>query len=143
MTKLTSTTFLATLAAGTLLQGCAAVTTGWQAAAPVQDALTVDPACLASAAWFTDPAEADLQLFGCRSAAALPAPDADGWREFASDDGALVRTRGYIADLRTGAVRVEVIYNGGGSLTVRNLVTGTPDAKGVLKAGAFKVTSLN
>jgi hypothetical protein len=38
---------------------------------------------------------------------------------------------------------VEVIYNGGGSLTVRNLVTGTPNAKGVLKVGTFKVTPLN
>lgn len=143
MTTFTSRTVLATLAAGTLLQGCAAVTTGWKAAAPVQDALAVDPACLASAGWFNDPTEGDLQLFGCRSAEDLPAPDAAGWREFSSDDGALVRTRGYIADLRTGAVRVEVIYNGGGSLTVRNLVTGTPDAKGVLKAGAFKVTPIN
>lgn len=143
MTTFTSRTVLATLAAGTLLQGCAAVTTGWQAAPPVQDALTVDPACLASAAWFSNPAESDLQLFGCRSAADLPAPDAAGWREFSSDEGALVRARGYIADLGTGAVRVEVIYNGGGSLTVRNLVTGTPNAKGVLKVGTFKVTPLN
>jgi hypothetical protein len=143
MTTFTSRTVIAALAAGTLLQGCAAVTTGWQAAPPVQDRLVVDPACLATAPWFVNPAEADLQLYGCRPAAAIPAADANGWREFTSADGALLRARGDTTDPRTGKVRVEVLYNGGGTLTVRSLLTGSPDAKGVLKAGTFTVTPLN
>lgn len=143
MTTFTTRTVLALLATGTLLQGCAAVTSGWQAAAPVQDTFVVDPACLVSAAWFTNPAEEDLQLYGCRSASAVPAADQAGWREFASTDGALIRARGDTTEPRTGAVRVEVIYNGGGSLTVRNLLTGVPNAQGVLKAGTFTVTPIN
>lgn len=143
MTTFTSRTVLAALAAGTLLQGCAAVTTGWQAAPPIQDRLVVDPACLVTAPWFTNPAEADIQLFGCRSVAEIPTADASGWREFSSDDGARMQARGDTTDPRTGKVRVEVRFNGGGTLTVRNLLTGTPDARGVLKAGTFTVTPIN
>ncbi len=143
MSILTSRAAFAVLAAGTMLQGCATVTSGWQAAAPVRDTLVVDPACLASAPWFADPAEADLQLFGCRPVADIPAADQNGWREFATADGALIRARGDTTDPRTGKVRVEVFYNGGGTLSVRSLVTGTANAKGVMKAGTFTVTPLN
>ncbi len=148
MTKFTTRTVLAILAAGTVLQGCSTSApytpvNAQNSTLPPRQALVVDPACLVSAPWFTNPAEEDLQLYGCRPTSAIPAADQAGWREFASTDGALLRARGDTTDPRTGAVRVEILYNGGGSLTVRNLLTGVPNAQGVMKAGTFTVTSVN
>ena len=130
-----------------LLQGCSGVTTTNNAvptiaAAPVAKTAIVDPACLETVGWFNDPREGDIRINGCRAAAALPARGADGWREYSNADGALIKVRGETVDQATGAVTFEVLYNGGGSLTVLNRVSGIP-VGGVLKVGTYTVKSLN
>ncbi len=139
-----------TLVAGlacALLQGCSGVTTANTAipniaAAPAAKTAVVDPACLETVGWFNDPREGDIRINGCRAPAALPARGADGWREYSNADGALIKVRGETVDQATGAVSFEVLYNGGGSLTVLNRVSGIPMG-GVLKVGTYTVKSLN
>jgi hypothetical protein len=103
----------------------------------------VDPACLDTIAWISEPEARDVALGGCRDASLIPAADDDGWRTFESPDGHSIKTRGEAIDPATGQFSVEVIYRSGGTFSGRYKVSGSPDAQNVLKMGQFKVVPLN
>lgn len=106
-------------------------------------AIAVDPACLATVAWFADRESGDVQLAGCRAAQDLPDQDEQGWRTFESEEGERIMVRGTSQDVQTGAITFEVGYNGGGTLSGLYRVSGKPDGDGVLKAGQYTITPLD
>lgn len=103
----------------------------------------VDPACLATVAWFEDREADDIKLNGCRSASELPAIDEQGWRQFEGDGGERIMTRGENFDPKSGTLSFEVGYNGGGTLSGKYRVMGKPTADGVLKAGQYQIKPLD
>lgn len=103
----------------------------------------VDPACLDTIAWVSEPEAGDIVLTGCRDASLVPAADGDGWRVFDSPDGHSIKTRGEAIDPATGQFSVEVIYRSGGTFSGKYKVSGTPDAQNVLRIGQFTVDPLN
>lgn len=115
-----------------------------EAAAPAstETSLVIDPACLANVAWFSERESGDIQLSGCRAQALIPAKEEDGSRRYDSDDGAWIITRNE-KTASDGKVSFEVIYNGGGSLSGKYQVTGTPDDDGLLKVGQFTIVPLS
>ena len=103
----------------------------------------VDPACLDTIAWVSEPEASDIALTGCRDASLVPVVDGDGWRTFESPEGHSIKTRGETRDQSTGLFSVEVIYRSGGTFSGKYKISGTPDAQNVLKIGQFTVDALN
>lgn len=100
----------------------------------------VDPACLVNVPWMVNPRAVDLQLAGCRPTSQIPAPNAEGWRQFQNPQGGYIQVHQDVEwDLQTRRVAFKVRVNGGGSGTVPMSVTGGPVVNRVLKAGSFDV----
>lgn len=111
-------------------------------APPIAD-IVVDPACLLTVAWFADRESDDIQLNGCRPASAIPSPDENGWMQHESEDGERVMVRNVAIDPASGRLSFDVGYSGGGTMSGRYRVVGTPTGDGVLKVGQFTITPLD
>jgi hypothetical protein len=109
--------------------------------APPPPPVVVDPACLASVPWMANPAEANIQLIGCRPVSQVALPDAEGWRRFETPEGATIEVhRDATWNRRSRAIAFRVRYNGGGSLTSIYQISGRTVGNGWLKAGTFTIT---
>jgi hypothetical protein len=116
-------------------------------AAPAPDAMTsavvLDPACLAKTAWAVDPAADKIQAFGCRPLSDIPAPDAEGFVNYArpavdGQDGGFTRAKPS-ADAPAGKVVFVVQDNTGGSFTAQATVTGVLGGDGFMEADGLTV----
>lgn len=103
----------------------------------------IDPACLLTVAWFEDREAADIRLDGCRPASGMRSPDEKGWMQHESEDGERVMVRNVAIDPASGRLSFDVAYNGGGTLSGRYRVAGTPTGDGVLRVGQFTITPLD
>jgi len=105
----------------------------------------IDPYCLKDVPWEVD-ASGPIRVFGCRRAAMIAAPDAEGWTTYTrppengSDAGFIRAKRDKVS--RSGVWTFEVQDNGGGSGVFPYRVVGKPDAQGVLAPATVKVTPL-
>lgn len=111
--------------------------------APPVVEIVIDPACLLTVAWFEDRESADIRLNGCRPGGGTHSPDENGWLQHESADGERVMVRDVTIDPASGQLSFDVAYNGGGTLSGRYRVAGTPTGDGMLKAGQFTITPLD
>lgn len=121
--------------------GAVAIAAPGIAAGPAQ----IDPKCLSTVPWEVD-ASGPIQVFGCRPAAAIPAPDAQGWTVYhrpkvnGTDAG---YTRAKIIKIDAdGTWHFSVQDSGGGGGVFPYTVSGKPNAKGILMPPTVKVVAL-
>ena len=103
--------------------------------------IILDPKCLSQAAWAVDPTAGPSRFFGCRPAADIPAPDADGFTTYThplvdGNDGGFTRVK-LITLKQPNIVVFNVQDNGGGSGTMSVTVTGVPGPNGVMEAAGL------
>jgi hypothetical protein len=118
-----------------------ALTTGSAASAMGGAGIILDPKCLSDAAWAVDPTAGAIRFFGCRPAADIPAPDADGWTTYTrpmvnGTDGGFTRVK-LITLKQPNIVVFQVQDNGGGSGTMSVTVTGVPGPDGVMETAGL------